>query len=424
MDVHPSPPALSHSDGGQQTPAALQAIKQLVRLLLAREDASLQQPHAPLPRAGPALLESLGELSAFDLLATIRRQRLECLLHADPSVAELLPALWPSLQQLARRETMAALALASLTREISSLLQQAHIPHLVIKGVPLALQTTGSIAARGRGDLDLFVDPSDVLGTFSVLQAAGFQTNGGSDLYYIDHSLLGRYSRWWYNQLCLMRSKGEAVQIIDLHWSLVFAYKALPSFRQCYAQRSSVLIVDTSIGTLNLPYSFQHACAHAARDNWMCLRNLVDIHRLARMLDHDLLAGLQRYSYVQSSCLVAHELTGLAPPKHSVRQLPAPGARIIQKAEAYQLLGWRQAPPYRSLVPGWLAQFKSLMALKDFDFSWTGLIELLGGLVRIILPPNSLVNPATGRFTLPIAYYMTRLKKYVFRILLPRSTSK
>ena len=86
MDVHPSPPALSYPDGGQQTPAALQAIKQLVRLLLAREDASLLEPLAPLPRAGPALLASLGELPAADLLATIRRQRLECLLHGDPYV--------------------------------------------------------------------------------------------------------------------------------------------------------------------------------------------------------------------------------------------------------------------------------------------------------------------------------------------------
>ena len=97
MDVLPSPPVLSYPDGGQQTPASLQAIKQLVCLLLAREDASLMERLAPLPVAGPALLASLGELPAVDLLATIRRQRLMCLLHGDPYVEELLPALWPSI---------------------------------------------------------------------------------------------------------------------------------------------------------------------------------------------------------------------------------------------------------------------------------------------------------------------------------------
>jgi hypothetical protein len=426
MDVCCSPPALSYPDGGQQTPAALQAIKQLVRLLLAREDASLLEPLAPLPRACPALLASLGELPAVDLLATIRRQRLECLLHADPYAAELLPALWPSLQRLARREMMAALALASLTREISSLLQQAQIPLLVIKGVPLALQTTRSIASRGRGDLDLFVNPSDVVRTVAVLQAAGFQTIRSCDLGFIDASLLGRYRRWLYYELSLCRQKGEAVQTLDLHWRLDLSYKALPTFRRCYAQRTSVLIGDTSIGTLNLPYAFQHACAHAAKDNWMCLRNLVDIHRLARMLDHDLLIGLQCYSYVKSSCLVTHELTGLALQLPPVRQPPAPAESIIQKVEAYQLLGWRQAPPqppYRSFVPGWLVQFKSLMDLNDCNNNWAGRIGFLAELMRVAVPPEALVNPKTGRHTLPLGFYIKRFKRYFHRITCVRLTA-
>ena len=415
MDVVPSPPALSYPDGGQQTPAALQAIKQLVRLLLAREDANLLEPPAPLPRAGPALLASLGELPAVDLLATIRRQRLECLLHADPYVAELLPALWISLQHLARRETMAALALASLTREISSLMEHAQIPLLVIKGVPLALQTTSSIAARGRGDLDLFVDPSDVVRTVAVLQANGFHAEGFC-LHFIDTSLLGSYCRWWYNEIPLTRKKREAEQIIDLHWSLHSVYKALPSFRRSYDKRSSVLISETSICTLDLPYAFQHACAHAAKDNWMCLRNLVDIHRLARTLDLEVLVALQRYSYVRSSSLVTHELTGLQLPRPQLLRQASPGESNIQKACTYQLLGWRQLPPNRSFAPGSLLRLRTLLNLEDFDHSWVGLIGLLNQLVRFILPPDALLNPATGQFALPLSYYTRKFKKYFRRL--------
>ena len=416
MDVLPSPPALSYADGGQQTPAALQAIKQLVRLLLAREDASLQQPLAPLPRAGPALLASLGELPAVDLLATIRRQRLECLLHGDPYVAELLPAHWLSLQHLARRETMSALALASLTCEISSLMQQAQIPLLVIKGVPLALQTTSSLASRGRGDLDLFVDPSDVVRTVAVLQANGFQT-GGFCLHFIDTSLLGCYCRRWYNEIPLTRKKREAEQIIDLHWSLHSVYKALPSFRQSHAKRSSVLISETSICTLDLPYAFQHACAHAAKDNWMCLRNLVDVHRLARTLNQELLVALQRYSYVRSTCLVTSELTGMQLPWPPWLRQASPDKSIIQKACIYQLLGWRQLPLNRSFAAGSLLRLRTLLDLEDFDHSWVGLIGLLNQLVRFILPPDALLNPATGQFALPGDYYARKFKKYFRRLI-------
>ena len=416
MDVLASPPALSYPDGGQQTPAALQAIKQLVRLLLAREDASLLERLAPLPRAGPALLASLGELHAVDLLATIRRQRLECPLHADPYVAELLPALWPSLQHLARRETMAALALASLTREISSLLEHAQIPLLVIKGVPLALQTTSSIASRGRGDLDLFVDPSDVPRTVAVLQAAGFHVFAASDLGFIDASLLGRYCRWLYYELPLFRQKGEKLQTIDLHWRLDLGYKALPIFRRCYAQSSHVLIGDTSICTLDLPYAFQHACAHAAKDNWMCLRNLVDIHRLARRLDPTVLIALQGYSYVRSSCLATNEATGLRLQMPSDRHLQSPAENSVQRSTVYQLLGWRQLPSYRSLAPGWFLQFRSLMVVEDFPYNWAGWIGALTEFIRIVLPPDSIVNPATGRFTLPMGYFARRFKRYFRRL--------
>jgi hypothetical protein len=416
MDVLPSPPDLSYPDGGQQTPAALQAIKQLVSLLLAREDASLLEPLAPLPRAGPALLANLGELPAVDLLATIRRQRLECLLHGDPYVAELLPALWPSLQHLARREVMAALALASLTREISRLLEHAQIPLLVIKGVPLALQTTSSIAARGRGDLDLFVDPSDVLRSVAVLQAAGFHVFAASDLGFIDASLLGRYCRWLYYELPLFRQKGEKLEAIDLHWRLDLGYKDLPIFCCCYAQSSHVLIGDTSICTLDLPYAFQHACAHAAKDNWMCLRNLVDIHRLAQRLDPTVLIALQGYSYVRSSCLVTNEATGLRLQMPSNRHLQSPAENSIQQSTVYQLLGWRQMPSYRSVVPGWFFQFRSLMVVENFPYNWAGWMGVLTEFVRIALPPDSIVNPATGRFTLPMGYFVRRIKGYFRRL--------
>jgi hypothetical protein len=402
MDVLASPPALSYPDGGQQTPAALQAIKQLVRLLLAREDASRLQPLAPLPRAGPSLLASLGELPAVDLLATIRRQRLECLLHADPYVAELLPALWPSLQHLARRETMAALALASLTREISSLLEHAEIPVLVIKGVPLALQTTSSIASRGRGDLDLFVDPSDVPHTVAVLQAAGFHVFAASDLGFIDASLLGRCCRWWYNEIKLIRHEGNAVQIIDLHWSLDYIYKDLPSFRQSYAKRSSVLIRETSIATLNQPNTFQHACAHAAKDNWKYLRNLVDIHRLARILGQDQLEPLQRYSYVRSTCVVTHDLTGLPLQMPPWLLQTTPYERIDRRARIYQSWDLIQPSPNRSFTLGSLLRFRSLLIVEGFDCSWVGLMGLLNKLARIILPSKVLLELAAGRHKMPM----------------------
>ena len=114
------------------------------------------------------------------LLRAIQRHRLESLLQSDPGVGNLLPDLRGDLQRAARSEAMAALALASLTREMAVLCAEAGIPLLVLKGIPLALQTTGSLTARGRGDCDLFVDPSQVGEAIALLQAAGFVLSKGA----------------------------------------------------------------------------------------------------------------------------------------------------------------------------------------------------------------------------------------------------
>ena len=112
------------------------------------------------PPAPEALREQLAALLPAVLFQGIQRHRLQSFLQSDPAVFELLPELQADFQNAIRSEAMAALALASLTREMAELFAKAGIPLLVIKGIPLALQTTGSMTARGRGDCDLFVAPS------------------------------------------------------------------------------------------------------------------------------------------------------------------------------------------------------------------------------------------------------------------------
>ena len=57
---------------------------------------------------------------------------------------------------------------------MAALFELAGIPMLVIKGIPLALQTTGSLIARGRGDLDLLVDTKRLPAVVALLESAGF----------------------------------------------------------------------------------------------------------------------------------------------------------------------------------------------------------------------------------------------------------
>ena len=250
------------------TPATLETTKALVRLVLQRERDGNQDAPVGGDQLPAGLRQQLEAVPKEALLASIKRHRLECLLHGDPLVARLVPDLAPALQTLARRETMAALALASLTREMAALFEQAAIPMLVIKGIPLALQTTGTLTTRGRGDLDLLVDPKRLPEAVALLEGSAFRRLPGYLPRDLD-SFWARYGRWAGYELSMVREAKESPQWINLHWALSNVRGPLPSFQQAWRCHELLEFNGQSVATLSRAHAFRHACAHAAKDEWM-----------------------------------------------------------------------------------------------------------------------------------------------------------
>jgi hypothetical protein len=345
------------------TPAALEATKALVRLLLQRErEGNLDGP------AG--LRQQLDAVPKEVLLASIRRHRLECLLHGDPLVASLLPDLAPALQALARRETMAALALASLTREMASLFEQAAMPMLVIKGIPLAMQTTGSLTARGRGDLDLLVDPKQLPAAVALLESAGFSRCLGEFPRQLG-SVWGRYSRWAGYEFSLVRQSPAGLQWIDLHWAPSNVRAPLPSFALAWQESEQLDLNGQIVVTLSRLHAFQHACAHAAKDQWMCLRNLIDIDRLADQLKGRDLSQLRHQPTVCWSGAVTHEVTANEPLHHFNRGRPSAGsARALVRAAHAQAMPWRSQGPGPWSPRRWASTMWRLLVLSHDPRDW------------------------------------------------------
>ena len=123
------------------------------------------------------------------------------------------------------------MALASLTRQIARLFEQAAIPMLVLKGVPLALQTTGSLIGCGGGDLDVWVDARQLPQAVALLHHSGFAVSGGASPH-ADASLCGRYIRWVDYELSLNRQQPYGREWIVLHWRLSCVNEGLPSFAE------------------------------------------------------------------------------------------------------------------------------------------------------------------------------------------------
>jgi hypothetical protein len=340
-----------------------------------------------------ALASELAPLPAAALLAEIRRQRLAAVLAPDLPWLSADPALAPlagGLRRLYQRETLAALALQHLTLRVLALFAQAGLPVLVLKGIPLALQTTGSATARGRGDLDLLVPPHQLPAAVALLETHGFRRPFGTFPLALD-SFWGRYSRWACNELPLWRPSVTGGEWIDLHWYLAPIRQPLPSFPQLWRRRVQLKLQGHSLPTLQLADAFLFAAVHAAKEDWHSLRHLVDLDRLARRLPAADRAALRRHRLVRLSAWVAHAVTGGS--ELLALSLPAPrgvGRALTLSQRAQDLPAPPQLPPGPWSLRSWLAMLTRRAALSPDPTDWVRL------LLYYTLLPKAFNDPLTG----------------------------
>jgi len=365
------------------TSETLAAVRALTAWVLQRERAT-QASSAP-PPAPEALCQQLDALPPATLWHGIKRHRLESLLQADPAVGDLLPELQVYLQPTSRREALAALVLAGLTCEMAALFAEAAIPLLVIKGIPLAIQTTGSLTARGRGDCDLLVDPSQVGAAITLLQSAGFMLSNGATCVG-DDSIRGRYSRFVSIEISLQRDSGGRRQWIDLHWHATHVRGVLPGFQALWQRGEELRINDQWVRTLSRRDAFVHACCHSTTDRWMDLRNLVDIERLGRELFSAQRVELSRLRPVRKSWLVLTD----AFEENSASWGLGRAQAVCLKAEV------AQQRPCRILEDGkWTVNDRWRVLAHNVNLSHH-LVHISSTLLLHLVPPDALVDPQQG----------------------------
>ena len=171
----------------------------------------------------------------------------------------------------------------------------------MIKGIPWPCKPPVQ-SRRGRGDCDLFVDPSQWGAAIALLLSVGFRLSYGASCVG-DDSLRGSYCRFVSIEISLYREIHNRRQLIDLHWHATWARGILPRFQKLW-QRGEVLPINGQlVRTLSGRDALLHACCHAAVDRYMTLRNLVDIDRLERALPPTQLVELSHLRPVRNGLL-------------------------------------------------------------------------------------------------------------------------
>jgi putative nucleotidyltransferase-like protein len=254
------------------SPLAITRVQALVRAALVLERGT----SAPLVTS-PVTGDLVG---AADLLRAAARHRVTALLHAERDGLQLARDFGPDLVdalEAAHLQTSRNVALQLLEiRRLLEMFAEAGIPMLVVKGPALAVQSAGSVTARGYGDIDLFIAPEWVEASHLLLADHGWQPRRWGSA--VPGSWAWRHIISTFNEVAF----DGASSTVDLHWRLDPSHDVLPDFAECWDRHTVVQTDVVGIPTLDVATAFLHTCQHAAKDDWRWLRSLVDVHRLAR----------------------------------------------------------------------------------------------------------------------------------------------
>lgn len=309
-----------------------------------------------------------------DFLAAAARHRVAPLLATWAEDLGMPATVVSTLQEDRDTDRLRAAARLASLGPVADLLEG--IDHLVLKGAPLAVLTTGDPLGRGPGDLDLLVSPTSLAAAMSRLTGAGWTTgpDHSSDL----DSWAWRHQLEVGHELTLHPPADAPGDAIDLHWRLGPTHDGLPGFDEVWSRRVEVDLGTLRVETISPDDTFRHVLHDAAKDDWGTLRSLVDIHRMSHVLPlpDDRLSRL--------SLAVTKACVGLPTPTIS---LPDPGSALAQ-AHTRQTVG-----PFDSRFMGDGVRRYVRFVLRS-SRSWRDLRSMASGAA---LPPESVSDtPHTG----------------------------
>jgi hypothetical protein len=220
------------------------------------------------------------------------------------------------------------------------LLEGSGFRTMAFKGPVLAASAYGDISRRQFADLDILVDPKDILLAKDALLTAGYRLEG--DLSPLQAARLLRSVR---EHHFLMTSQDGRISV-ELHWAVMQTCFAFPiGFQQLWDGRVPVVLDGSSVFGPGPEEMLLILCAHGAKHDWSQLRMIADVNALIRSapaLDWARVIGQARALHgsrlLALGLLLAHDLLGTPLSDEVVRRVRSdPGAQSLATAVVRQL---------------------------------------------------------------------------------------
>lgn len=181
------------------------------------------------------------------------------------------------LNQLAQTVQTCTLNNIFFTQELLKLLQllEAHqIPALPYKGSALTVSLYGSLSLRPFCDLDILIQPHDLVKVKALLVEAGYDTLEVNDRLEVANT-------WSDTERDFVRHDRSVV--LDLHWRITprFFPFELP-VEDLWHRRQSLSLLGATVPTLTPEDLLLCLCAHGAKECWGKLKWICDVAELIR----------------------------------------------------------------------------------------------------------------------------------------------
>ena len=238
------------------------------------------------------------------------------------------------LQEAFRINRLRNALLAGELARLLSLLTDAGIPVVPLKGIALGAALYGDTALRVAFDIDLLVPRHAALRTRRLLLTEGYTSP-------LDEEFFVHYQLPWLNACSL--DPGKRVPCpVDLRWGLLpHSSRDREVTEDLWAEARSTSILGAPSSSLSAEWEFLFLAVHAASHGWQMLKWLVDVHQFSivkpvdwqKMKEKAGRLGLHRaVEWTLSACSL---VLGTAVPGPFVfRALPA-GVRLFPAAPAH-----------------------------------------------------------------------------------------
>ena len=289
-----------------------------------------------------------GQLNWASVVDGARRHRVSALVLGglQSAAIDVPETVIAELHRHVDRAARRALAQGALIARLLTLLSDAGIRVLTLKGVVLSAQLYGDPARRSAADIDLLIDPVQFDRARALLIEAGYGPKAQEALSPRQRTA---YRYWIKDEVLIDAVSGTP---IELHHRLTDNPELLETdFDTLWRDRDEVAVWDAKAATLSRRYLPLYLCAHGAVHAWDRLRWLID---LADALgDTELDAALTAADTAGLGALLlhalklAHEWIGMPiAPSMLVELRRNPAVARLGRIHAHLYAGeaWRQVP--------------------------------------------------------------------------------